>query len=79
MKLNDYYAVAAIEFYDEIQNTTIKENQIITNVSSYAETVALLEEYYGNTIETIQLITLFEGPFLRASDSTIEKIVMEEI
>ena len=79
MKLNDYFAIATIEYYNESQNDTFVENQVLTNVSSYTEAVAMLEEYYGNDLESIQQMTLLEGPFLNVSNETIDKIMKEEI
>ena len=79
MKLNDYFALACIEAFDDDSGDTYKENLILTNVSNYTEAMELLERYYGLNIEVIHDLTLFEGPFLRVSDQTVEKIVTDEI
>ena len=77
MKLNDYFALVRVEAFDD--DSDYEENLILTNVSNYTEAMSLLEEYYGLNIEVIRDLTLFEGPFLRVSDQTVEKIVTGEI
>ena len=79
MKINDYFALARIEAFDDNAGDTYEENLILTNVSNYTEAMELLEGYYGLNIEAIHDLTLFKGPFLRVSDKTVEKIATNEI
>ena len=77
-RLNDYIAIVSADIYLEDENETIEENTVLTNISSYASAVELIEEYYGNSLSNLY-ITLIDGPFLHINNDTIDKIMTNKI
>lgn len=77
--MKEFFAIATVDWYSELENETITDNIVLTNVDSFPEAMNLIAEYYGNTIESINNFNLFEGPFLRVSGETLEKIAKEEL
>lgn len=77
--LKEFIATATVDWYNESDNETVTDNIVLTNVNSFPEAINLIAEYYGDTIESINNFNLFEGPFLRVSGETLEKIEKEEL
>lgn len=76
--MGEFIAIAKVNFYDDIDNSTLQENIIMTHIHSFSEAVCFLEKYYGTNLESFSL-ELLEGPFLRVSDASVEKLVHEEL
>jgi hypothetical protein len=69
----DCIALAKIEFYDE-ETDLRTDNIIITEVESFVDAVARIEAYYSDDLNAIVELTLYEGPFLMADDTSFNLI-----
>lgn len=74
----DYYmAVCEVERYSEVDNRSITEYVDITNIDNYASAMNLVEEYYGDDIESVK-ITLLKGPFIHLNKDMADRIINGE-
>jgi hypothetical protein len=73
--MKEFYAVATIQFWNEAEDTSQEENIVLTEVENFTDAVARIEAYYGNDMETIVEVNLFEGPFITLSDRALEALV----
>ena len=76
--MKEYIAIAIINYFNDIAETTNKEIIVLTEVESYKDAITRIENHYGLDIEDIQ-ITLIEGPFLKIDHQTLDKIMTEDI
>lgn len=68
----DFFATATIQF--NCDGDSYKENIVLTEVESFVDAVARIEAYYGNDLETIIELNLFEGPFVILKDKMFEEL-----
>ena len=64
--MNEFAAIAKVCWYDESSAETIEDYLVVTNVKDFSSTVAEIEKYYGNDLESVE-VSLVEGPFLMIS------------
>ena len=72
--MKEFCAIAIVNFYDDVSGDTLTDRLVITNIDTYGEAMAQIEEYYGRDIESVN-ITLLEGPFLQISAITCDRIM----
>lgn len=72
--MKEFYATATIQFYNQIEGRSQKENIVLTEVENFVDAVTRIEAYYGNDLETIIELNLFEGPFVLLSDRALEAL-----
>ena len=68
----DFFATATIQF--NCDGDSYKENIVLTEVENFVDAVARIEAYYGNDLETIVELNLFEGPFVILKDKMFEEL-----
>ena len=68
----DFFATATIQF--NCDGDSYKENIVLTEVESFVDAVARIEAYYGNDLEAIVELNLFEGPFVILKDKMFEEL-----
>ena len=69
----DFFAIATIQFNGGDCNS-YKENIVLTEVENFVDAVARIEAYYGNDLEAIIELNLFEGPFVILKDKMFEEL-----
>lgn len=77
--MKDFYATAKIQFYDEIEGNTKEENIALTEVENFVDAVTRIEAFYGNDLEAIIELNLFEGPFITLSNKSLEALVCGDL
>ena len=68
----DFFATATIQF--NCDDDSYKENIVLTEVENFVDAVARIEAYYGNDLEAIIELNLFEGPFVILKDKMFEEL-----
>ena len=68
----DFFATATIQF--NCDGDSCKENIVLPAVENFVDAVARIEAYYGNDLETIVELNLFEGPFVILKDKMFEEL-----
>ena len=76
--MKDCVAIAIIDYFNDTYEKTDKEIIVLTEVESYKDAMARIEDYYGPDLESLQ-ITLIDGPFLQIDSKTLDKIMTEDI
>lgn len=76
--MKNYAAIAIINYFNDTDEKTDKEIIVLTEVESYKDAMARIEDYYGLDLESLQ-ITLIDGPFLKIDSQMLDKIMMEDI
>ena len=71
--MREFFATATIQF-DAGDNNSYKENIILTEVENFVDAVSRIEAYYGNDLESILELNLFEGPFVILNDRALEAL-----
>lgn len=74
----EFFATATIQF-DAGDNNSYKENIVLTEVENFVDAVSRIEAYYGNDLESILELNLFEGPFVILSDRALEALCCGEL
>lgn len=69
----EFFATATIQF-NACDDNSYKENIVLTEVESFVDAVARIEAYYGDDLETIIELNLFEGPFVILKDEMFEEL-----
>ena len=69
----EFFATATIQFNGGDCNS-YKENIVLTEVENFVDAVARIEAYYGNDLEAIIELNLFEGPFIILKDKMFEEL-----
>ena len=62
--MKEFYAIASIEWYDDNGGEIKKDTITMTEVENFTDVISRIENYYGNDLERILKIELFEGPFI---------------
>lgn len=62
--MKEFYAVATVEWYNDIEKKTKKDTITMTEVENFTDVISRLENYYREDLEHILKIELFEGPFI---------------
>lgn len=70
----EFFATATIQFWNETEDTSQEENIVLTEVENFTDAVARIEAYYGNDMEAIIELNLFEGPFVTLNDRALEAL-----
>lgn len=74
----ELFATATIQF-DAGDNNSYKENIVLTEVENFVDAVSRIEAYYGNDLESILELNLFEGPFVVLNDRALEALCCGEL
>lgn len=69
----EFFATATIQF-DAGDNNSHKKNIVLTEVENFVDAVSRIEAYYGNNLESILELNLFEGPFVVLNDKALEAL-----
>lgn len=72
--MKDFYATATIQFYNQVEETSQEENIVLTEVENFVDAVTRIEAFYGNDLEAIIELNLFEGPFVTLSNKALEAL-----
>lgn len=70
----EFFATATIQFWNEVEDTSQKENIVLTEVENFVDVVTRIEAHYGNDLEGIIELNLFEGPFVTLSNRALEAL-----
>ena len=70
----EFFATATIIRFNDVDGTSCKENIVLTEVENFVDAVARIEAYYGNDLEAIIELNLFEGPFVILKDKMFEEL-----
>lgn len=70
----DYAAICDVEYWNDVTNSTAIEHIGITHVATFADAMALVEEYYGADIVSIKM-TLLEGPGFHLTRAEADRII----
>lgn len=62
--MKEFYAVATVEWYDDNSGEIKKDTITMTEVENFTDVVSRIENYYGNDLDRILKVELFEGPFI---------------
>lgn len=73
--LNQFPFLIKVKFYDEDFTKTLNEN-IILCTDSYKECVGLIEDYYGSTLISFEIMLLKDG-LLVISDDIVNMLEKE--
>lgn len=77
--MKEFYATCTVQFYNEVENVSQEENIVLTEVENFVDAVTRVENHYGNDLEAIIELNIFEGPFVILSDRALEKLVTGEL
>lgn len=69
----EFFATATIQFNGP-DDISMEENIVLTEVENFVDAVTRIEAYYGNDLEAIIELNLFEGPFVVLNDRALEAL-----
>lgn len=74
----EFFATATIQF-NGCDDNSYEENIVLTEVENFVDAVTRIEAFYGNDLETIIELNLFEGPFVTLSNKALEALVCGDL
>lgn len=76
--MKEFYATAIIQYYG-CDNNSHKENIVLSEVENFVDAVTRIEAFYGNDLETIIELNLFEGPFVTLNNKALEALARGDL
>lgn len=74
----EFFATATIQF-NGCDDNSCEENIVLTEVENFVDAVTRIEAFYGNDLEAIIELNLFEGPFVVLNDRALEALVCGDL
>jgi hypothetical protein len=74
--MENFYALCAITWYCDANNTEEKEYIVLTGINNYTDAMCKIERYYANDLISVD-IALYEGPFI-LSEEMFKELKNEE-
>lgn len=74
----EFFATATIQF-NGCDDISYEENIVLTEVENFVDAVTRIEAFYGNDLEAIIELNLFEGPFVTLNDRALEALVCGDL
>lgn len=74
--MENFYALCAITWFCDADNTEEKEYIVLTGIHNYTDAMCKIEHYYANDLISVD-IALYEGPFT-LSEEMFKELKNEE-
>lgn len=79
--MEKYYALVEVSWYNEYSDALNKssiDHVVLTDVSSFADAMVKMEEYYGNDLESCKVTLMGDTQYLHVSKETYDRLMNGE-
>lgn len=74
--MKEFVAGAVVTCYDELNESTFTDHILISEVESYADAMNRIENYFGNTIESVEITLISEfSPFISVNSENFDSFL----